>query len=65
MQDFLGEKIFPSILELMGMNSLKMSEILSIVEKENIIDSCRNCIIITIIVSNEFSLWELFILILL
>jgi hypothetical protein len=65
MQDFLGEKIFPSILELMGMNSLKMSEILSIVEKENIIDSYRNCIIITIIVSNEFSLWELFILILL
>lgn len=38
-QDFLGAKIFPLLLEISGINSSKMSEVLYHIEKEEIIDS--------------------------
>ncbi len=38
-QDFLGAKIFSPLLEIAGIGSGKMSEVLFIIEKENIIDS--------------------------
>ncbi len=41
-QDFLGAKIFPLILEVAGIYTTKMSEILSHIEKEGIIDSLEN-----------------------
>ena len=44
MQDFLGAKIFPSILEIAGISHGKMSEVLYTVEKEEIIDSLENWI---------------------
>ncbi|PIF04191.1 MAG: hypothetical protein CSA86_02400 [Arcobacter sp.] len=43
-QDFLGAKIFSSLLEIAGINTNKMSEVLSHIEKENIIDSLENWI---------------------
>jgi hypothetical protein len=43
-QDFLGAKIFSLLLELAGINNTKMSEVLSNIEKENIIDSLENWI---------------------
>jgi hypothetical protein len=43
-QDFLGAKIFSLLLELAGINNSKMSEVLSNIEKENIIDSLENWI---------------------
>ncbi len=39
LQDFLGAKIFPLLLEVSGIGSLKMSEVLFNIEKEQIIDS--------------------------
>jgi len=38
-QDFLGAKIFPLLTELLGIETVKMSEILSQMEREQIIDS--------------------------
>lgn len=43
-QDFLGAKIFSMLLEIAGINNTKMSEVLSHIEKENIIDSLENWI---------------------
>ncbi|WP_321778076.1 hypothetical protein [Sulfurimonas sp.] len=43
-QDFLGAKIFSLLLETAGINNTKMSEVLSNIEKENIIDSLENWI---------------------
>ncbi len=39
MQDYLGAKIFPLLLEIVGYPNLKMSEVLGYIEKEGIIDS--------------------------
>ncbi len=38
-QDFLGSKIFPLLLEIRGIGTDKMSEVLEKIEKEEIIDS--------------------------
>ena len=38
-QDFLGAKIFASLLEISGISYGKMSEVLYLMEKEEIIDS--------------------------
>ena len=38
-QDFLGAKIFSPLLDIAGINSGKMSEVLFVIEKEGIIDS--------------------------
>ncbi|MEA3352426.1 MAG: hypothetical protein U9Q33_01220 [Campylobacterota bacterium] len=43
-QEFLGAKIFSLLLEIAGINNTKMSEVLSNIEKENIIDSLENWI---------------------
>jgi len=43
-QDFLGAKIFSLLLEVAGIANTKMSEVLSNIEKENIIDSLENWI---------------------
>jgi len=43
-QDFLGAKIFSLLLEIAGINNSKMSEVLSYIEKEEIIDSLENWI---------------------
>lgn len=43
-QDFLGAKIFPLLLDVAGINSSKMSEVLYNIEKEEIIDSLDNWI---------------------
>jgi len=43
-QDFLGAKIFSLLLEIAGINNTKMSEVLSNIEKEEIIDSLENWI---------------------
>jgi len=43
-QDFLGTKIFSLLLQIAGINATKMSEVLSNIEKENIIDSLENWI---------------------
>lgn len=43
-QDFLGAKIFPLLLEIAGIGTSKMSEVLIRVEKEDIIDSFENWI---------------------
>jgi len=44
LQDFLGAKIFSLLLEIAGINNTKMSEVLSNIEKEEIIDSLENWI---------------------
>ena len=44
LQDFLGAKIFSLLLDIAGINHTKMSEVLSNIEKENIIDSLENWI---------------------
>ena len=44
LQDFLGAKIFPLLLEVAGISANKMSEVLSLIEKEEIIDSIENWI---------------------
>lgn len=41
-QDFMEAKIFALLLEVAGINSHKMSEILYYIEKEQIIDSLEN-----------------------
>ncbi len=43
-QDFLDAKIFSLLLDIAGINNTKMSEVLSNIEKENIIDSLENWI---------------------
>ncbi len=43
-QDFLGAKIFSLLLDIAGINSSKMSEVLNNIEKEEIIDSLENWI---------------------
>jgi hypothetical protein len=43
-QDFLGAKIFSLLLGIAGINNTTMSEVLSNIEKENIIDSLENWI---------------------
>ena len=43
-QDFLGAKIFASLLEISGISYGKMSEVLYLMEKEEIIDSLDNWI---------------------
>jgi len=43
-QDFLGAKIFSLLLEIAGINNTKMSEVLSHIEKEGIIDTLENWI---------------------
>ena len=43
-QDFLGAKIFSLLLEVAGITNTKMSEVLSHIEKEEIIDSLENWI---------------------
>ena len=44
LQDYLGAKIFPLLLEVAGINAAKMSEVLYYIEKEEIIDSFENWI---------------------
>lgn len=44
LQDFLGAKIFASLLEVAGIPCEKMSEVLYAIEKEQIIDSFENWI---------------------
>ena len=44
LQDFLGTKIFSLLLEIAGINNSKMSEVLSNIEKAEIIDSLENWI---------------------
>ncbi|RKZ54036.1 MAG: hypothetical protein DRR08_26845 [Candidatus Parabeggiatoa sp. nov. 2] len=44
MQDFLGAKIFPLLIEISGIGGNKMTEILYMIEKESIIDSLDNWI---------------------
>ncbi len=41
-QDFLGAKIFPMLLEVAGIGTSKMSEVLMIIEKEGIIDNLES-----------------------
>ncbi len=41
-QDFLGAKIFSLLLDVSGIGSGKMSEVLYAIEKEEIIDSLDN-----------------------
>lgn len=43
-QDFLGAKIFPLLLEIAGIGSSKMSDVLIRIEKEEIIDSLESWI---------------------
>ena len=43
-QDFLGAKIFPALLQLNGIYTSKMSEIIYYIEKEEIIDSLEQWI---------------------
>ncbi|QEN05653.1 hypothetical protein EW093_13335 [Thiospirochaeta perfilievii] len=43
-QDFLGAKIFPLLLEVSGIGTSKMSEVLNYIAKEEIIDSLENWI---------------------
>ena len=43
-QDYLGSKIFPLLLDVAGIDSSKMSEVLYNIEKENIIDSLESWI---------------------
>ncbi|RLA23307.1 MAG: hypothetical protein DRQ62_06530 [Gammaproteobacteria bacterium] len=43
-QDFLGAKIFAPLLEMAGISNGKMSEVLYLIEKEEIIDSLGNWI---------------------
>ncbi len=44
LQDYLGAKIFPLLLEIAGIGSSRMSEILYEIERERIIDSLENWI---------------------
>ncbi|NCO00526.1 MAG: hypothetical protein GW906_01665 [Epsilonproteobacteria bacterium] len=43
-QDFLGSKIFPLLLEISGISTSKMTEVLDYIEKEEIIDSLEHWI---------------------
>ena len=38
LQDYLGAKVFSTLLDMAGINYIKMSEVLSLIEKEEIID---------------------------
>jgi len=46
LQDFLGAKIFPLLIELSGIGSSKMTEVLYHIEKEGIIDDLNTWIIL-------------------
>ncbi len=46
MQDYLGAKVFPIVLDIAGIGSQKMSEVLYQVEKEQIIDSLEEWILL-------------------
>ena len=43
-QDFLGAKIFPLLIEISGISSVKMTEVLYHMEREEVIDSIDNWI---------------------
>ncbi|MCF6309147.1 MAG: hypothetical protein L3J19_01525 [Sulfurimonas sp.] len=43
-QDFLGAKIFPLLIEISGIATSKMTEVLDYIEKEEIIDSLEHWI---------------------
>jgi len=43
-QDFLGAKIFPLLIEVSGIGSVKMTEVLYQMEREEVIDSIDNWI---------------------
>ena len=43
-QDFLGAKIFPLLIEISGIGSVKMTEVLYQMEREGVIDSIDNWI---------------------
>ncbi len=43
-QDFLGAKIFPLLIEISGIGSVKMTEVLYHMEREEVIDSIDNWI---------------------
>lgn len=43
-QDFLGSKIFPLLLDISGINSSRMSEVLYHIEREGIIDTLEKWI---------------------
>jgi hypothetical protein len=43
-QDFLGAKIFPLLVEISGIGSVKMTEVLYHMEREEVIDSIDNWI---------------------
>ncbi|AEJ19475.1 hypothetical protein [Gracilinema caldarium] len=43
-QDYLGAKIFPAILDLAGIGAQSLSEVLAIIEKEGIIDNLETWI---------------------
>ena len=49
LQDYLGAKIFPLLLEIAGISANKMSEVLYYIEKEEIIDSLDNWIELRVI----------------
>ena len=49
LQDYLGAKIFPLLLEVAGISANKMSEVLYYIEKEEIIDSLDNWIELRVI----------------
>jgi len=49
LQDYLGAKIFPLLLEIAGIIANKMSEVLYYIEKEEIIDSLDNWIELRVI----------------
>ena len=49
LQDYLGAKIFPLLLEIAGISADKMSEVLYYIEKEEIIDSLDNWIELRVI----------------
>ena len=42
LQDFLGAKIFPLLIEISGIGTVKMSEVLFMMEKEGVVDSFDN-----------------------
>lgn len=44
LQDYLGSQVFPLLLEVSGIGTGKMTEVLTRIEKEGIIDSLENWI---------------------
>ena len=52
LQDYLGAKIFPLLLEIAGISATKMSEVLYYIEKEGIIDSFEDWVFLREIRNN-------------